>query len=152
MTQTVRQTSLETHREIAAKGLLKNQRGLVYRWLIRVGPCTAGELAQEMSAHCNGLAEIRHMVSRRLPELRDRGVAQEVGDRVCRVGGRKSIVWDAAGAPSTRVTPNNRLRPTKAELRAAVVELRSLSTLAAMNGRPFSGALERVAEWLEGKT
>ncbi len=151
MTQPVRQTSLETYREIAAKGLLKNQRGLVYRWLIRVGPCTAGELAYEMAAHGDGVQETRHMVSRRLPELRDGGVSQEVGERVCRVGGRKSIVWAATGLTGAPLPPN-RSRPTKAELRAAVVELRSLSTLAAMNGRPFSGALGRVTEWLEGKT
>jgi hypothetical protein len=69
--------------------------------------------------------EIRHTVSRRLPELRDKGVVRECGERICRVGGRKSIVWDVTDAlPVPGVARKVLLTP--AEKSAALRALRRI--------------------------
>ena len=73
----VRQTSRETYHAIISEGLLSDQRFRVYKALFSRGPCTAGELAVYMESVGEGQKETRHMVSRRLPELRDSKAAVE---------------------------------------------------------------------------
>jgi hypothetical protein len=90
----VRSTSIETYRQIEAEGLLSDQRRLVYRALFAHGPCTAGELAAKIDMEGNGSQETKYMVSRRLPELRDRTVAIELPSRICKIRNTNSIVWD----------------------------------------------------------
>lgn len=100
---TIRRTSREAYEEIAARGLLSEQRFAVYAALHRAGPSTSHELARWMDEQQVGQKETRAMVSRRLPELRDSGVVVETRERACRVTGRTCIEWQTTTALPSRL-------------------------------------------------
>lgn len=137
-----RATSIATYRQIEAEGLLSEQRLAVYQALYRHGPCTAGELAAAMVAE-GADGEVRHRVSRRLPELRDVGVAAERGTRVCRAGGRESIVWDVTASLPTGDS-GRASTPTKAQLAETVEAMR----VAWARGVPFPPGAVETMRWL----
>lgn len=75
------------------KSLLGHLRGAFYRYPEKAAPPTAAELAQWAGID-------RYAVSRRLSDLERAGmvrkvhVDEELYRRPCRVGGRKSVVWE----------------------------------------------------------
>ena len=135
----VRRTSIETYYAIRDQGLLSRMRFLVYQCLFHHGPLTAQETFKRLRLESNQ--------SGRFTEMRDIGVIEELGERKCAVTGRNVIVWDVTDvlpleAPSDR-------RPTKAEFRAAVAELRDIHRFLRKHGHPgFSDNLIRVARWM----
>ncbi|KKK74107.1 hypothetical protein LCGC14_2887060, partial [marine sediment metagenome] len=125
-----------------AGGLLSAQRFRVYSALRNHGPCTAIELAERFGIGW------RHTISRRLPELRDRGVVRELDTRVCNVGGRPSIVWE-----TTDALPKNPPKQTRSDfldrqhqdeinyLKARNSELREKNALLEQENRRLRDAL-----------
>lgn len=88
----VRETSIEAFKAITNNGLLSKRRMEVYSALFDHGPCTGSELnhmmslSQKRGSHANVLT--------RLGELRNFGVAKELGERRCLITGRMVIEWD----------------------------------------------------------
>lgn len=91
----IRQTSLEAYRQIEADGLLSKMRFETYKLLYSFGPMTANELmkkAQELNPR-KGHQAIES-IGRRLSELRDSGVARELGTIICPITKRSVLLWD----------------------------------------------------------
>lgn len=126
----VRRTSRDAYYAIKEQGLLSEQRMMVYAALFKYGPATAGELAFSMDANgSKARKETRYVVSRRLPELRDRGVACELGTRRCKRRNRDAIVWS--------VTNELPKKPPAKESRMAAYERtisRQQEVIKALNG------------------
>jgi hypothetical protein len=85
----MRKTSLQTYRQIESEGLLSALRFEVYSAIYRAEePITQGECWATYFPHRQ-----RHDVAPRFAELEARGVIASVGERVCRVTGRRCMVW-----------------------------------------------------------
>ena len=84
-----RDTSIQAYKEIEANGLLSQRRWDAYKLLFNHGPCTAMELRAFMP---KGVVDSQ--IRARLNELRELGVAQELGTRKCILTGMEVIVWD----------------------------------------------------------
>lgn len=139
-----RRTSRRTYDEITEGKLLSDQRLLVYVALYELGAATAGELADYMKRHGRG-GEVRHMVSRRLPELRDAGVVAELGDRECTIGGRRSVVWQ-----TTDSLPED--TPTRCPIKSADLRFAGKllgDVLDSLEPSQDRDLLARVAAWLK---
>jgi len=96
----IRKTSLRAYNEITLNGSLTRRRMEVYKLLYEYGPLTSGELFSIMTGLNLGQNAIKN-ADRRLPELRDMGVAAEVGEKVCELSGKKVILWDVTdGLPN----------------------------------------------------
>lgn len=100
----IRQTSVEAYRRIEAEGLLSEARWKVYNALYEFGPCTGGELFLKMNGQ-----HIKGSVCARLTELRDMGVAAEIGVKTCRMTGETAIAWDVTSAIPKPLPRNVRL-------------------------------------------
>jgi hypothetical protein len=85
----------------------------------------------------------------RFTELRELGVLNEVGERLCKVSGRMCIVWDVTDALPISDLPKKKKLPTKAQCAVASLELRKLQKFAAKHNRPFSADLLEVCEWVD---
>jgi len=97
----VRQTSIEAYNQIREEGLLSDLRLVVYEYLYRNGPATAGELMQKYrNQRPDATVTMTMNMVRRLSELQELGVVYEVMRRPCEVTGRNCIVWDVtSGIP-----------------------------------------------------
>ena len=84
----MRATSLEAYKDIVNSGVLGKRQVEAYEVLYDHGPLTAGELVDESGV--SGLWK-------RLSELRDMGIIEEVGKRKCRITGAVCIEWDVNG-------------------------------------------------------
>ena len=84
----VRRTSASAYASIIRNGLLSAQRWLVYKELYLNGPLT-GKQVQDKVFVRNGV-----QAWRRLPELRELGVVEEVGEVRDTESGRVMILWD----------------------------------------------------------
>lgn len=89
---TVRQTSAEAYHTIQANGLLSKRRWEIYDALYRHGPKTGSELFKCLTLY--GENPTHSNIVTRLGELRDLGVAAEVGKKECEVSGMRVILWD----------------------------------------------------------
>jgi hypothetical protein len=142
----IRQTSIEVYRQMEREGLLSERRWEAYKILYEYGPMTSNEIFEKARLHGN--PNYRHNTNARMTELRDLGVAVEVGTRECSVTGRTVILWDVTDQLPSR--PEKReATPSKKDRRAAADELRGLYTLAEKHGKPFSDNLVRVCKWLK---
>lgn len=83
-----RKTSIQAYQQIKNSGLLAKRRLEVYSWLFDHGPATASEIENGMK---------RRHANKRLSELRDQGVVEEVGQKICMVSGYEVILWDVTG-------------------------------------------------------
>ena len=88
----VRDTSIAAYNAIKNNGMLSRRRWQVYNWLYQYGPCTHNELFRHVVRGDKKLSNAN--ISARLNELRERGVASEVGQRPCSISGHTVIVWD----------------------------------------------------------
>lgn len=92
-----RAASAATYRKIVKGELLPRQCLTVYSALHEVGACTGSELARRLAdATGAGFGAMRHVVSRRLPDLRALGVVVELAPRLCAITGRHQTVWQTA--------------------------------------------------------
>lgn len=96
----VRQTSIDAYHEIKESGLLSKRRMEVYDWLFHNGPATGNEVFQGM---VNNKMITNANITTRLGELRDMGVAYEVGVVKCPVTGKSVIQWDVTGSLPNKV-------------------------------------------------
>ena len=123
----VRHTSRLTYDNIKASGMLSKRRFEVYQTLFFVGPKTAKEIDQ-----CHR----KTGAWKRLSELRELGVVQEVGTTICPVTKQRVILWDTtnnyprAGGLRTTRKPSSRqtikaLQERIAGLEKEVEELRN---------------------------
>ena len=95
----IRQTSIEAYRQIEAEGLLTSLRFECYKILYKHGPATACELithTKETEPHRS--YSYLDSIAKRLSELREQGVARELGKRHCKITGRVAIEWDVTDA------------------------------------------------------
>jgi hypothetical protein len=90
-----RETSIETYNQIKAEGLLGKMQIEVLGAVVENWPCTSGEAFDRMRDHRerSPLSQTRA----RFTELRDNGVIEEVGERICKISGRNAIVWAPTG-------------------------------------------------------
>ena len=86
----VRKTSIIAYQKIKDKGLLGRMQFAVYHKLYLYGPVTAMELKALMDKEFKADSQIRS----RLTELREMGVAQEIGRKICSITGNNVILWD----------------------------------------------------------
>lgn len=105
MSKGVRETSKAAYRSIMGSGDLSNRQKRVYRYLRKHGPTTGRELNQYMSSPDS---------HKRLPELRDVGLAIELGKRRNEKTNRRSIVWQATDGP-IKAVPKKLTRAEKYE-------------------------------------
>lgn len=95
MQKNVRETSIEAYNKIKDNGLLSKRRFQVYDILFEFGPMTANECFLKMKEYYAVMGVITNSnTTTRLGELRDLGVARELGKRICSVSGNKVILWD----------------------------------------------------------
>ena len=84
----IKQTSLEAYDAIKANGTLSQMRFRAYSIVRFYGPITGLEL------NMKGTGTQRHSLHKRLSELEALGIVEVVGNRRCRVTGRKVEEWD----------------------------------------------------------
>jgi hypothetical protein len=117
-----RQTSIDVYREMEASGLLSARRWEVYEILWHHGPMTSNEIFQHARLHGN--PNYRHNTNARMTELRDLGVAQELGATICQVTKRRVILWDVTDR--LPVKSAERIKgPTRKQLIAEIERLRA---------------------------
>lgn len=96
--------STDAYEEIRARGLLGRRQLQVYAGLRKHGPCTAGELYQQLKDNRQFDLPANSNISTRLGELREKGCAKDLGSRACRVTGKKATVWAVTnGVPSKKI-------------------------------------------------
>jgi len=93
-----KQTSIDAYREIKESGLLSNKRLAAYEAIVKHGPCTSGELARVINSK-HPIPQLRP----RLTELREMGAIEEAEERICKVSGKRCIVWKATGCLPTKI-------------------------------------------------
>lgn len=81
----IRTTSIRAYEEIRESGLLGKRQKHAYRVLFHKGPLTGQELSREMGIPGQW---------KRCNELKLRGLAREVGEKICSVTGRNVLLWD----------------------------------------------------------
>lgn len=96
----IRNTSMEAYRAVCEDGTLSRRRQETYISLFRHGPCTGSELLKKHQK--SGLNTTHSNIRARLGELRDLGLAEEVGERPCGVTGKNVIVWDVTAKVPTK--------------------------------------------------
>ena len=94
MEKRVRRTSIEAYNRIKEDGLLSERRWQVYDILYEHGPATGNELLIHFRAKFGTLYGNSPVVTSRLGELRDLGVAYEVRERDCEVTTFQAAEWD----------------------------------------------------------
>lgn len=112
-----RMTSVLAFEKITQNGLLSLRRLQAYAWLYEHGPATAGEVAR-------GLRQQRNDVASRLAQLRERGVAMEVGVQKDPVTGHENILWDVTDQLPLAIVRGT--GPSRKELIKENLELREL--------------------------
>lgn len=91
----MRQTSVEAYNDIMVSGLLGKRQKDAYAVLYENGPLTGNELSLKMGIPGQW---------KRCSELKKRGLALEVGERLCSVTGRNCITWDVTDKLPTKLT------------------------------------------------
>jgi len=89
-----RQTSIAAYHEIKDSGLLSRRRWEVYDVLFRKGPLTANEAFVAFAKESGRALLFDSNTRARFTELRDMGVAVELGVRQCSITGMTTILWD----------------------------------------------------------
>jgi len=119
---TVRRTSIVAYNTIKDNGLLSARRWEAYDALYRYGPGTTTEIG-------NSAGIEKHALQKRISELVQLGVANEVRERPCSVTGHTVIEYDVTfalpGALSRRKTKLDLAQARIAELEAEVAQLKS---------------------------
>lgn len=142
MTPRTRQTSVDAYNTLRDSGALSRMRWMVYDIVFQFGPLTQREL-YERSRTWPGFSGAVGSATRRLLELRDRGLVEVVGERLCRYTQVNCEEWDVTALsnplpvpdrPETEIEAIRRLlrerRETDIDLgRAPLTEATDLETL-----------------------
>lgn len=104
----VRQTSIDSYNAIKENGLLSRRRWQFYDILFKYGPLTGGEAFQYLKQHHGIAMPTNSNTTTRLGELRNLGVAVELGTKKCPVTGQNVILWDVTpGLPREYIRPRS---------------------------------------------
>lgn len=103
----IRQTSIDTYKQIKDEGLLSRRRMQVYEVLFKHGPLTGGQVAAKVKA-LYGQWGHSETIRNRITELRDLGTVSEIKTVACPITGRNSILWDV-----TKNLPKQLPKPTQ---------------------------------------
>lgn len=95
-----RKTSVDAYNQIMKSGLLGKRKRQVYDYIFHNGPCTAKEMASELSATVGGRAD---SFQPRCNELRICGLLEEVGTAICPVSKKEQILWDVTSKVATSI-------------------------------------------------
>ena len=101
----MRETSLAAYHSVMNDGIVARMQRAAYELLYNHGPLTGREI-DRIKNDCPDF-------HKRLPELRDAGLAREVGTRICQVTGRVVIAWDVTSAmpvPAIRVRAPTKIK------------------------------------------
>ncbi len=90
----IRQTSIWAYNTIKANGLLSAKRWQAYDLLTKYGPATSSELFEHYKEIYKPSFRYNANIHSRLNELRERGVAKELGRKECAVSGHSVILWE----------------------------------------------------------
>jgi hypothetical protein len=86
----------------------------VYAWLYQHGPATGGQIDQALTKHAH----------KRLPELRDQGVIEELREVECPVTGHNVILWDVTSELPKDYINKQSGRPSRKQLVEEIRQLR----------------------------
>lgn len=92
MFKEVEPTSSLAYKRICEEGLLSKRKLEVYDLLARYGPLTGRELFEHAKREYKS-ASLRDTFQQRLSELEERGVAEKIGERICKSSGQKAKLW-----------------------------------------------------------
>lgn len=92
MEKNVRQTSIDTYRDLRVSGHLSERRYAVIMALYIVGPSTSGEIGHQMYGEKSTGSAYRN-VHARMNELFKMGLVIEAGKRPCTITGRICETW-----------------------------------------------------------
>ena len=135
----IRNTSIETYKQIQNEGLLSKRRFQVYNVLYNNGPLTGAQVAVRVKKLYGSWGQ-SETIRNRITELRDAGVVTELNEVICPVSGRKVILWATnnnlpSKAIKKHLTKNEiieHLKRENRELRQIVFDLKD--RLGEMNG------------------
>lgn len=103
--QNTRTTSIEAYKQILNEGLLSKRRLKIYEILYYFGPLTASEVADRLK----GTETISlHGMGSRLSELRNCGVVQERGTKICSLTKRNCILWDVTDKTPLKINKKDK--------------------------------------------
>jgi len=94
----VRQTSINAYHKIKNEGLLSQKRMEAYEGLVFFGPGTAMEILTNMRTIGLGSKIIDSQIRARFFELREMGVAKELGEKICNITKMTVIEWQVVDA------------------------------------------------------
>lgn len=120
-----RKTSITVCHQIEAEGLLSQRRWQVYSLLYQFGPCTSSELFEHYKKEFQPAFRYNANVHSRLNELKERGVAEELGTRACSISGNNVILWDVTDC-LPREVPKSEIKITRKELEHKVAAFRKI--------------------------
>jgi hypothetical protein len=103
----VRNTSQQAYNNLVANKVLPKRRREAYAYLYINGPCTAMQVEQGAGS--------RH-INKRLSELRDMGVIEELGETTCPITGKQAILWDVTALVFPRTLQKAPVRVTRKQL------------------------------------
>jgi hypothetical protein len=86
----IRRTSIAAYSAIRDSPIIGRIQWRIYAHLYHHGPKTSGEVYRSLRPPHKTPSQIRA----RFTELRELGVLREVGERSCRITGRRCILWD----------------------------------------------------------
>lgn len=126
---TTRETSRAAYEQLVQSGQLVGKQRLVLDALIVCGPATSGEVLYAIGSAENG-PNVRNVNAwrARFTELADRGLIREIGERKCKITGRRGIVW----GPTDRAKPLSAKRRPRAAERWQAMAHRLAGELAAL--------------------
>jgi hypothetical protein len=87
----IRQTSIDVYRQIEAEGLLSRLRWEVYKVLFEKGPLSQTDSYLHLT---KSTKKGPQSYAPRFAELKNLGVIEEVGEKICSTTGRNVLIWD----------------------------------------------------------
>lgn len=153
-------TSIEAYNEVISSGALGRMQEIAYDVLYKHGPCT-GQEAYEHTTQLGGSGCNMSDIRTRLYELRNKGLAVEKGTTICKVTGKRVILWDAVRefdklpVPREPATPRVQAKMYRAIAEAAIVRLKALGddTAATLAARIYevenADFVDQVKWWKE---
>jgi hypothetical protein len=119
----IRETSRQAYETIAANDLLSERRWEVYDVLFRHGAMTANEVFVVLEKESAGAVCAASNSAARFSELRELGVVQELGTRVCSVTGMNVIVWGVTENLPKQLTKKERIQKQINTLNEKLIKL-----------------------------
>ena len=87
-----RLTSIDVYNKIQKEGLLSKKRWEIYQVLYAYGVQTSAEVVNKVNSNKNNVNPLSQSRAR-FTELRDMGVVEEMGTKLCSITGNNVIAW-----------------------------------------------------------